>query len=203
MSAEMPADKRPREAQADATNNPNKRHKKNPADDLICPITRELPWSPFIALDGRTYEESAIRNYFKRQRGRGASIRSPITNEPMGETLIPTPHIRSFIETLVENGTTQGDVLEAWNIKVNQMKEKGKWLQKANAGKVNVMLIVAINYSKGTDGFEYDSTKAYNWYKKAHDAGTKSWGRTIERTGRDKIIATWHYVHHPGCNCRI
>ncbi|CAB9519039.1 Sel1 domain protein repeat-containing protein [Seminavis robusta] len=163
MSAEIPAGKRRREAQEDAVpKNRNKRHKKNPADDLICPITRELPWSPVIALDGRTYEEVAIKKYFNRQRESGASIKSPITNELMGETLIPTPHIRSLIETLVENGTIQGDVLVAWNIKVKQMKKKNKLLQKANEGNVRAMLCLACFYP----------VNAYNWNRKAHDAGS-------------------------------
>lgn len=35
---------------------PKKKPKPSPADDLICPITMELPVEPVVAEDGRTYE---------------------------------------------------------------------------------------------------------------------------------------------------
>ena len=35
---------------------PKKKPKPSPADDLICPITTELPVEPVVAEDGRTYE---------------------------------------------------------------------------------------------------------------------------------------------------
>ena len=35
---------------------PKKKSKPSPADDLICPITTELPLEPVVAEDGRTYE---------------------------------------------------------------------------------------------------------------------------------------------------
>lgn len=35
---------------------PQKKIKPSPAEDLICPITTELPVDPVVAEDGRTYE---------------------------------------------------------------------------------------------------------------------------------------------------
>ncbi|CAB9499641.1 expressed unknown protein [Seminavis robusta] len=140
----------------------SKCQKKDPADDLICPITRELPWVPVNAADGRAYEEEAIKKYFSTQHAKSAPIRSLVTNEPMGETLIPAPHIKSLIATLIENDAIQGDAAQAWN--------KKAMLEKANEGLA--MLKVAAGYCNGVDGFEWDRPNAYQWYQKSHGAGS-------------------------------
>ena len=45
---------------------PAKKHpKKSPSDDLICPITLELPWEPVTAEDGRVYEKEAIEQHIE------------------------------------------------------------------------------------------------------------------------------------------
>ncbi|CAB9517635.1 Sel1 domain protein repeat-containing protein [Seminavis robusta] len=149
----------------------NKRQKKDPAADLICPITRELPWVPIIAQDGRIYEAAAIKTYFATQRQNGAPIKSPYTNAPMADTLLPVPHIKGLIETLVENEAIQGDALDAWNKKVKQMQKKDNLLQKANDGDSESMYTAARRYDDGLDGFEKDQSLAYQWYKKSHEAG--------------------------------
>ncbi|CAB9499642.1 Sel1 domain protein repeat-containing protein [Seminavis robusta] len=180
MSTPAPADrcvccealrKRLQEAQKDHSTQ-TKCHKKNPADDLICPITRELPCVPVIAMDGRTYEEEAIKTYFSTQHAKSAPIRSPITNEPMGNALLRAPHIKSLISTLIENDALQGDLAKTWQEKVQEVKEKEAWLEKAHEGFVLAMLKVAEGYSRGVHGFEKDRPKAYRWYQKSHDAGS-------------------------------
>ena len=61
--------------------------KQSPADDLICPITLLLPIDPVAAEDGRIYEHAAILRHIK---GHDTdSLKSPMTNEPMGPRLLP------------------------------------------------------------------------------------------------------------------
>ena len=47
--------------------------------DFICPITQEIMRDPVIALDGHSYERTAITQWF----GLGR-IKSPLTNAPLG-----------------------------------------------------------------------------------------------------------------------
>ncbi|CAB9519368.1 SAM and U-box domain-containing protein 1 [Seminavis robusta] len=148
-----------------------KRTKKDPADDLICPITRELPWVPVIAADGRTYEKEAIETYFKTQREKGLTVKSVITNEPMSDTLIPAPHIKSLIVTLIENQAIQGDVVEFWHEKAQQVKQKESLLQRANDGDSEAMYAVAVYCKGGIKGFQKDPQLACEWYRKSHEAG--------------------------------
>ncbi|CAB9519371.1 Sel1 domain protein repeat-containing protein [Seminavis robusta] len=132
---------------------------------------RELPWVPVTAQDGRTYEKEAIETHFKTLQGKGLPIKSPITNEPMGGNLLPVPHIKSLIETLIDNKAIQGDTLEAWNEKVQEQKTKKDLLQKANEGSRRAMFKVAQHYAAGSNGFGEDAKLAFKWYKKAHAAG--------------------------------
>jgi U-box domain/Sel1 repeat len=151
----------------DTENDSYKRQKKSPEDDLICPITLELPSDPVTAEDGRFYERAAIEEHFKGQR----YPKSPMTNEKMGKRLLPAPQIKSLIGTLVENGGIGGDLASKWNEKVKQQKKMEDLLKKAEGGDSEAMHAAGVFYEKGTDGFKKDPQLALKWYKKAHEAG--------------------------------
>ena len=53
------------------------------ADDLLCPITRQLPVDPVTAEDGGVYERAAIEEHIQSSYNHGPELRSPITNELM------------------------------------------------------------------------------------------------------------------------
>ena len=55
------------------------------AEEWVCPITQELPLDPVTAEDGRVYERSAIATRLGRARPAGEAVKSPVTNEPMGQ----------------------------------------------------------------------------------------------------------------------
>jgi TPR repeat protein len=148
-------------------NEPSKCQKKSPEDDLICPITLELPWDPVVAEDGRVYEGAAIEEHFKGQ----CYPKSPMTNEKMGKHLLSSPHIKSLIETLVEDGVISEDLASKWNEKVQQQKDMEDLLKKAEGGDSDAMYSVAVHYDNDTDGFKEDAKLALKWYKKAHKAG--------------------------------
>jgi U-box domain/Sel1 repeat len=149
-----------------AMNDSSKRQKKSPEDDLICPITLELPWDPVTAEDGRVYERTAIEEHFKGQ----CYPKSPMTNEKMGKRLLPAPQTKSLIGTLVENGGIGGDLASKWNEKV-QHKDMEDLLKKAEGGDSDAMYNTAAHYNHGTKGFEEDDKLALKWFKKAHEAG--------------------------------
>eukprot|EP00039_Didymoeca_costata_P029781 m.26357 g.26357 ORF g.26357 m.26357 type:complete len:705 (-) comp7788_c0_seq1:126-2240(-) len=57
-----------------------------------CPITSDIMTDPVLALDGHTYERSAIESWFQR------SNTSPLTNQEIPDTLIPCHSIRNMIQ---------------------------------------------------------------------------------------------------------
>jgi U-box domain/Sel1 repeat len=148
-------------------NHANKRQKKFPEEDLICPITLELPWDPVMAEDGRIYDRTAIQEHFKNQ-----GVRSPMTNVEMGNRLVPAPQIKNIIGRLVENGMVDGDLASKWNEKVDEQKAMMDLLKMAEGGDADAMYRVAVCHISGTDGFKQDDMVANAWCKKAHHAGS-------------------------------
>ncbi|EOD24843.1 hypothetical protein EMIHUDRAFT_238249 [Emiliania huxleyi CCMP1516] len=59
------------------------------AAEFVCPITLELPIEPVTAEDGAIYERDAIEKYFLMRTSQGLALRSPLTNKPMGQGLLP------------------------------------------------------------------------------------------------------------------
>lgn len=139
-------------------------------DDLMCPITLELPCDPVYGEDGRVYEKSAIELYFRKQRNR--PIRSCYTNEPMGKRLLAAPQMKDRIQRLIENGAIAGPEAQAWLQKVAAKEARDELLAKALEGDVQAMEMAAYRYARGIHGFEKDKEMAGYWSKKAHAAGS-------------------------------
>ena len=120
-------------------------------DELLCPITQQLPVDPVLAEDGRVYDRKAIQEWIdktkKLEKARTSTsvlwqrtsneekvfvARSPSTNEKMGLKLTEAKHVRNTIEHLVKSGAVEDDKAEA-------VKE---WLateKAANEGDVNAI----------------------------------------------------------------
>lgn len=139
------------------------------AVEMTCCITLQLPLVPVTAEDGRVYEESAIQQYFEARHH--ANIKSPYTNKPMGTKLLPSPQFKNIIEMSIENGTIAGDLAEDWKKRANQEKAKAELLMKAKQGDLTSIYLVALNYTRGEDGFEADDEEALSWYERGHKAG--------------------------------
>jgi hypothetical protein len=70
-----------------------------PPSELCCCITGDLMDDPVTAMDGHTYERSAIEAWFARFEA-SQSPTSPLTNEPLpSRRLIPSHNIRSQCKT--------------------------------------------------------------------------------------------------------
>ena len=78
------------------------------AEELLCPITQELPIDPVTAEDGRVYERSAITEWLQQNE------KSPHTNEPMGKQLLPATQVKNLISGMVRSGAITGDKAGAW-----------------------------------------------------------------------------------------
>ncbi|XP_014783061.1 WD repeat, SAM and U-box domain-containing protein 1 [Octopus bimaculoides] len=67
---------------------------KEPPDEFLCPITREIMRDPVIASDGYTYERTAIESWIK-----SGSTRSPMTNIILpSQQLIPNLTVKMLIQ---------------------------------------------------------------------------------------------------------
>ncbi|CAB9505327.1 Sel1 domain protein repeat-containing protein [Seminavis robusta] len=141
---------------------------KSFADDLICPISHELPWDPVIAMDGRVYERKCIEAYIQ---SHPHDLKSPITRQTMGRTLLPAIQHRNIIETAIEKGEMPDDLSKEWNENVQQKKLMEETLKEAEAGDEDSMYAAAVKYENGTKGFKQDLKLAFHWVEKAHLAG--------------------------------
>ena len=149
----------------------NKRQKFNPADDLICPITTDLPVDPVTAEDGRVYERTAIEEYIKTRNAPGQELRSPITNEIMGKRLLPATQHKNLVAGMIASGAIEGDLAAHWNTKLKEKDVRDSILMGANDGNVEDMYELAQSYRNGKYGIHVDFKAAYSWYQKCHDAG--------------------------------
>ncbi|KAL3913444.1 MAG: hypothetical protein SGARI_000655 [Bacillariaceae sp.] len=146
-----------------ADDSSNKR-KRKVEDDLVCPITLELPVDPVTAADGRIYERAAIERHLE------TSDKSPYTNETLKNTdLLDAPQTRNTIETLVESGVIGGDLAATWK---ERTATKEELLRKAEDGDAAAMGRLAHFFCRGQNDFQQDCAKAYEWAKKAHAAGS-------------------------------
>lgn len=138
-------------------------------DDLVCPITLELPFDPVTAEDGRVYERAAIEEYFETNKD---NIKSPILNTPMGTKLFPAPQIKNHIEFLLEKDFITGDLATKWKTKAEGKKAVDALVKKAEAGDVEAMEEVGNNYYYAKNGFKKDHKASFQWYDTAHRAGS-------------------------------
>jgi TPR repeat protein len=155
--------------QDDDVEEPASKRQKCASDELICPITYELPFYPVTAEDGRVYERAAIEQHMKDKTGE--DLKSPITNQPMGRRLYPAVQHKNLIHMLIDTAVITGDLADSWNIKIQEKKAMEDLLKLAESGDSIAMKKVGLNYQFGTEGIEKDVKLSFSWCKRAHDAG--------------------------------
>jgi len=110
------------------------------AAEFVCPITLELPIEPVTAEDGAIYERDAIEKYFLMRTSQGLALRSPLTNKPMGQGLLPAIQVRNAVERLVRSGAVGGEKAERWLGRLKEEAVREQETHKAKAGDVRAML---------------------------------------------------------------
>ena len=168
------AKKRARDADADAVvtddDSPEKKHKvalNAIAEELICPITQELPVEPVLAEDGRIYEKKDLLQWF----GTDREAKSPTTGDIIGTTLKPAPQVRNTIEALVKSGAIEGEIAEAWKEKLADETGVKELRAKAEGGDGDAMCALGGFYEFGDYGLAQDDVQARAWY--ARSAATR------------------------------
>ena len=158
-------------AAADETAQEFRRHKSATEEafaELVCPITFSLPVDPVTAEDGNVYERSAIEEWLKQQR------KSPVTNLKMGKRLQPALRVKNMIRMMVTSGALMGDKVDASKLKLKEAEEVAEMLREAEAGDGRAMYDLGVSYEYGEMGLVKDLAKAFEWYKKSHEAGDAS-----------------------------
>jgi TPR repeat protein len=155
------------------------------ADEWLCPITHELPLDPVMAEDSRFYERASIEEWLMRNR---SSVRSPVTNAPMGRILKSAPQVLITTRSLVESGAIAGDAADSWKMRLAQEEEVRLMRQRASAGEVAAMLALGLWYLFGEKGLKKDDAQAFPWLKLAAHAGDV---KAMANVG-------WMYCHDSG-----
>jgi len=137
------------------------------ADELVCPITQELPVEPVIAEDGRIYEKAAIEVWFASREGQ--ELKSWVTNEPMGVRLFPAVQARTTIRNMVQSGALTGPKADAWKKRIEDEERVAELRRKAEGGDAAAMMNLHFAYRDADHGLQKDEKQAFYWAKRAAD----------------------------------
>jgi len=150
---------------------------KSISDELLCPITRHLPFDPVMAEDGRIYERDAIEEHIRKaaQEEKG-DLKSPCTNEKMGTKLFSATQVHATIEHLVKSQAIDKNLIDAWFISWMTQAEQKKVVErqkgKARKGDPKAMFALGQCYSTGKRGVVKKSREtACKWWQRAADKG--------------------------------
>ena len=164
----MPPKRGQRAASEPATDEQSKRYKQsvdNTAEELVCPITSELPVDPVTAEDGQVYERSAIKSWIARP----GELKSPTLNTPMGPRLLPAKQVRNIIEQMVRTGAISGPKADAWSAKLAGEEKVKETRAKAEAGDARAMCKMGSWHHGGKMGLAEDLEQAAGWWRRGHD----------------------------------
>ena len=112
------------------------------------------------AEDGHVYERAAIREWISKN---GKHSKSPLTNQPMGPTLLSAVGVRNAIETLINSGAVTGELADSWMERKEEKVAVERLLENAVAGSPPAMLELYKIYRFGRMGVEKSSRKAKHW----------------------------------------
>ena len=128
-------------------------------DELICPITYEMPAEPVYAEDGRLYERSAIEQWFAAD-----NRSSPMTKLPMGTRLVDAVQVRNVIEKIVESGELPEERAREWraNREAKRAEEHARLLTGLSAQRRALKVDDALRYLDTVKEIFYRDSSVYN-----------------------------------------
>ena len=95
-------------------------------EDWKCPISLDLMFDPVIAEDGKLYDKLAIEHHFEVRLNRQLNVTSPVTNESIGQRLVPAPWVKSHIQTkLIDGALVPPEVNENWKKSITKWSNMG------------------------------------------------------------------------------
>ena len=177
-------------------------------EELVCPITLQLPLDPVIAEDGRVYDRQAIESHIQRNTG---TLKSPITNLSMGPRLFPSQPIKNIIEHGIESGEISGELAEAWRESKKEADRNKKqiddWKAQALDGNGDSAVRLGICYQWGDLGIRVDEGEANRWWKLAAEAGRvegyTKYGNHLLKNRRTREQGLLYLTQAASMGCRL
>ena len=139
------------------------------ASEYVCSITQELMWDPVLAQDGHCYERAAIESWFLTKPD--MMVKSPLTRETMGKTLVPAKQVRNVITHLINSGQVDPDLVAAYKKAAANHAQVQALIARAEKGDASAMGRLGFAYRDGTRGLVKDAKKAFEYFKQAADGG--------------------------------
>ena len=166
------------------------------AQEFVCPIDQSPVYDAVLATDGCIYERRAIEEWFDCASSKNPDtrrFRSPSTGAPLLSTaLVNAPAIRNAIQRLVESGTLDVDLVEAWEQKRKEHHRFERQRELARNGDLDAIYSMGLHHANrgwdkkySADVQTRERAAAAEWYKKgAEGKGVKSmacYGRALTR----------------------
>ena len=141
--------------------------------EFLCPICLTLPGDPVFAEDGFVYDRKCIQQVI--DQANSNEIASPMTEKPMGITLITSALAEGIIRELARCNGLDEKFVGAWASQ-NEDTDFGDIIAEtkynAKQGHVGSMAILGKWYLSGEQkGIDYDADEGYRWSKMAADHG--------------------------------
>ena len=164
------------------------------AQEFICPIDQTPVYDAVLAADGCVYERRSIEEWFdcagSKNPGTGL-FRSPSTGAPLtSTTLVASPAIKNAAQRLVESGTLDLEMVEAWEQKRKEYSGFARQVARARSGDLDAIYSMGIHHSAMGFDKKYtaearnrEKAAATSWFQKGAEAkGVKSmacYGRAL------------------------
>ncbi len=139
---------------------------------LTCPISRRLPLKPVVAADGRMYERESIQAWFQHGNTDGHMLdkrRSPMTNAPMGTSLVDCcQHVGRIIECVADSGCIEEELRDEYvEAQMREERERLELLKRrVKRGEGEAALALAKIYSLGSRYTARNERKRVYWLEK-------------------------------------
>jgi|SaaInlV_125m_DNA_1040241.scaffolds.fasta_scaffold06932_4 TPR repeat protein len=138
-------------------------------EEWACPISGTLPVDPVTAKDGRVYERRDLALWF--EKNPGATVKSPVTGEPMGKDVTTAYQVKNSIKHLVDRKLLRGAAVDAWKAASAEMDgfstELKEHFIKAARGDALAMVAIGFAYREGRHGAAVNHERSVEWMQKA------------------------------------
>jgi len=172
--------------------------------ELICPIEQTPVYDAVLAADGYIYERRAISEWFDCASSKVLStdlVRSPSTGAPLpNNNLISVPAIKNSAQRLVESGTLDIEMIEAWEEKRKDYARLEQQAERAKKGDANAIYAMGLRqYSIACDTKyntavrERAKVEAVYWFQKGSEVKNV---KSIARYGR-ALVRGWGVAKTP------
>ena len=145
------------------------------SSSLLLLLLSQLSSSQSVtAMDGQIYERTAIETWIEtKKRSSNGNITSPVTNQIMGETLIPSHLVFNAIKKLIEENQIESELAKSWLDRVKQRNSDktkvAEMLAMAESEDAVAMYKLGVWYTNGHNGLSRNKVQGIQWYKKSSD----------------------------------